>query len=75
MRSTNTGISTFVDATGRVNATTRIEDPEILIADVAMLPGGTLYSSIGNLFVWLLALSLVLERLLFRLRARRRRQS
>lgn len=75
VRSTNTGISTFVDATGRINATTRIEDPEILIADVAMLPGGTLYSSVGNLFVWLLALSLVLERLLFRLRARRRRQS
>ena len=71
VRSTNTGISTFIDATGRIEATTRIDDAEILVGDVAMLPGGTLYAKIGNLFVWLLAAGLVAEWLVFRRRTRR----
>ena len=63
VRSTNTGISTFIDATGRVNSATRIEDAETLVADVAMHPGGTFYSTVGNLFAWLLFAALVINAL------------
>ena len=73
VRSTNTGISTFIDATGRLNATTRIDDAEVLVGDVALLPGGTLYAVIGNLFVWLLLAGLVAEWFLFRRSLRPRR--
>lgn len=70
VRSTNTGISTFIDATGRLQSTTRIDDPEVLIGDVALLPGGTLYAAIGNLFVWLLLAGLIVEWVVFRRRMR-----
>lgn len=70
VRSTNTGISTFIDATGRLESTTHIDDAEVLIGDVALLPGGTLYAAIGNLFVWLLLCGLVAEWLVFRRRMR-----
>ncbi len=63
VRSTNTGISTFIDATGRLNSATRIEDAETLVADVAMHPGGTFYSTVGNLFAWLLFAVLVFNAL------------
>lgn len=61
VRSTNTGISAFIDATGRITAATRIDDPETLLGDVAVLPGGTLYSLVGNFFAWLLLGGLVAE--------------
>ncbi|HRE89727.1 MAG TPA: apolipoprotein N-acyltransferase, partial [Myxococcota bacterium] len=74
VRSTNTGISTFIDATGRLESTTRIDDAEVLIGDVALLPGGTLYAAIGNLFVWLLLAGLVAEWFVFRRRQRQGRR-
>ena len=59
IRSVNTGVSAFVDATGRLYEQTRSVDPvetpgaspDSLLAEVAMLPGGqTVYAAVGNLF-------------------------
>ncbi|MFT7623805.1 MAG: apolipoprotein N-acyltransferase, partial [Myxococcota bacterium] len=52
IRSTNTGISAYVDAVGRIVASTRMEDPEMLVVDVPMLRSSTLYRSWGDLFAW-----------------------
>jgi apolipoprotein N-acyltransferase len=49
VRATNTGVSAFVDATGRIVAQTSIYDPETLVFDVPMMKGPpTLYSRIGD---------------------------
>lgn len=49
VRSTNTGISAFVDPMGRITQQTSLEDPEILIEDVPMLAIDTFYRRYGDL--------------------------
>ena len=54
IRSTNTGVSAFVDANGRMVSHTSIYDPETLVASVAMMPRTrTIYSYIGDILGWL----------------------
>jgi apolipoprotein N-acyltransferase len=50
LRSTNTGVTAFVDANGRVVKSTSIYEPETLLAEVPMLTGGpTPYVWMGKL--------------------------
>ncbi len=62
VRAVNTGISTFIDASGRVLSKTRPVDPVItpgvqpdtLLQEMSMLEGGgTVYAAVGNLFGYL----------------------
>ena len=56
VRSTNTGVSAFVDANGRIVSHTSLEDAEAIAEDVPMMPGRrTIYSYIGDLLGWLAA--------------------
>ncbi len=49
LRSTNTGVTAFVDANGRIVAQTDIYEPETLVHDVAMMTDGpTIYVMIGD---------------------------
>ncbi len=57
VRAVNTGVSTVIDATGRVQAKTRAVDPDAspappvtLLEEVAILPAATLYGSLGEWF-------------------------
>lgn len=62
VRSTNTGVSAFVDPVGRIVAQTGLEDAETLVWDVALLEGVTPYQMLGDMFAWLcvvLALAMV----------------
>jgi apolipoprotein N-acyltransferase len=54
IRSTNTGVSAFVDPNGRMVQHTSIHEPEILRQSVAMMPPSrTIYSYIGDILGWL----------------------
>ncbi len=53
VRSTNTGISVFVDAAGRLVSRTSVDHPEVLMAQVPLLELPTLYRLIGDLIGWL----------------------
>jgi apolipoprotein N-acyltransferase len=61
VRAVNTGVSAHIDAAGRVlRATTSVDpasvpapQPMTLLAEVALLDGGGLYKSIGDLFGFL----------------------
>jgi len=74
VRSTNTGVSAIIEPTGEISAQTRIDDPETLLADAKLMPGGTIYSYLGHAFAWVLFLSLLLPWLiaLFRRRLKAR---
>ncbi len=58
VRAVNTGVSAHIDAAGRVLAETESVDPaqepqappRTLLVDLAMLPGGGAYRTIGDLF-------------------------
>ncbi len=50
VRSTNTGVSAVVDPTGRIAAQTSIDDPETLVHDVPLMPGGTPFTRVGDAF-------------------------
>lgn len=53
IRSTNTGVSAFVDANGRMVQHTSIYEPEILRQSVAMMPQTrTIYGYIGDVLGW-----------------------
>ena len=61
VRSTNTGVSAFVDPVGRIVKETSLEGAETLLHDVPMLEGATVYGVIGDVvayacLAWLLAL-------------------
>ncbi len=59
LRSTNTGVSAFVDATGEIRAQTSIHDAETLAFDVPMMKGPpTLYVRIGDLIGYLALIAL-----------------
>lgn len=54
IRSTNTGVSAFVDPNGRMVQHTSIYEPEILRQSVAMMPRTrTVYSYIGDILGWI----------------------
>ncbi len=67
VRAVNTGVSAHLDAAGRVLAKTESVDPDdlphappaTLLCDLAMLPGGGVYRSVGDLFGFLCLLALV----------------
>lgn len=61
VRSTNTGISAFIEPTGRLVGATRLEDAETLVADVPMMDSTTVYGTIGNVFASLLAIILAAQ--------------
>ena len=52
IRSTNTGVSAFVDGVGRIVGGTGLEDPETLVFKVPMMSTATLYRSYGDLFAY-----------------------
>lgn len=60
VRSTNTGISCVIDPAGRILAQTSLDDAEILVHDLPLLPARhTLFVRWGHLWVWGLVLALV----------------
>ncbi len=67
VRAVNTGVSAHIDSAGRVLQATASVDPDdqppappkTLLVDLAMLPGGGLYRTVGDLFGFLCLLSLV----------------
>ena len=72
VRATNTGVSAFIDATGRIVSQTSIYDPETLAHDVPMMKGPpTLYSRLGDALGFL---SLGLTAALFFVARKRKRQ-
>ena len=74
VRSTNTGVSAFVDANGRIVRHTALGDPEILAEDVPMMTGGrTIYSYIGDILGWLASAWIIFIAWLTLLLRRRRR--
>lgn len=56
VRSTNSGVSAIVDATGRVVAHGGTFTEETVLGDVRFLTGGTVYQVLGDKPWWLLAL-------------------
>ena len=51
-RAANTGISAFIDGAGRLLWTSEINVPEAHAMELAWLPGGSLYTRIGDVFAW-----------------------
>ena len=68
-RAANTGITGFVDPYGRVVQKTEIFERAILVDDVRLLDGRTIYGKIGDLFAYILA-ALTFVALLFAPRQR-----
>ena len=58
LRSTNTGISVFIDAVGRRVAETKLTGEETLMRDVPLLEGRTIYALLGDWPLAALALAL-----------------
>ena len=54
-RAANTGITGFVDPYGRVLQKTEIFERDILVGDVRLLEGRTIYGRIGDLFAYICA--------------------
>ena len=53
VRSTNTGVSSFIDPVGRILSHTEVTEPETLLEDVPIMPPpDTVYSSVGDLLGW-----------------------
>ena len=65
-RAANTGISAFIDGAGRLLWTSEINVPEAHALELAWLPGGSLYTKIGDVFAWacviIAGLALILAR-------------
>jgi apolipoprotein N-acyltransferase len=73
-RSAKTGFVTAHDAYGHTiaSSSTFAKDPAIIVADVPLGPGSTLYSEFGEWFGWLcLAASLLILVMVFRSRPSR----
>lgn len=60
VRSTNTGVSAYVDAVGRLRHATRLEDAEIAMLDVPMLDLPSPYRRLGDVFSAACMLAVVL---------------
>jgi len=65
-RAANTGISTFIDGSGRLLWTSELNVPEAHALELAWLPGGSLYTRVGDVFAWacviITGLALILAR-------------
>jgi apolipoprotein N-acyltransferase len=65
-RAANTGISAFIDARGRILWQSEIYVPEAHALELPLMPGGSLYTHIGDVFAWtcliLTGLALILAR-------------
>ena len=70
IRSTNTGVSCFIDANGRITSETSIEGAETLLESVPMMDGGSVYAVLGDWPAWA---SLLVIPLLWGLARRRRK--
>jgi apolipoprotein N-acyltransferase len=68
-RAANTGISAFIDGAGRLVWTSELYVPEAHAVELAWLPGGSLYTKIGDVFAWACVIACGLTLIL----ARRRR--
>ena len=53
LRATNTGISAVVDASGRVGKATELFTTEVVTAEVRLSGAYSLYSKVGDLFIYL----------------------
>jgi apolipoprotein N-acyltransferase len=51
-RAANTGISAFIDGAGRLLWTSELNVPDAHAVELAWLPGGSLYTRIGDVFAW-----------------------
>jgi apolipoprotein N-acyltransferase len=51
-RAANTGISAFIDASGRILWQSPLYVPDAHAQELAWLPGGSLYTQIGDAFAW-----------------------
>jgi apolipoprotein N-acyltransferase len=51
-RSANTGISGIVDPYGRIIRQSSVFEPAVLVGDVRLLSGVTVYGRIGDLFAY-----------------------
>ncbi len=74
VRSTNTGISAFIDPTGRLTGATRMDDAEVLVGEVPLMSGGTVYGAVGNLFASAMLILVVAHASLAWHRRRQRRR-
>ncbi|MCL4501140.1 MAG: apolipoprotein N-acyltransferase [Deltaproteobacteria bacterium] len=65
-RAANTGISAFIDARGQILWQSEIYVPEAHELELPIMPGGSLYTRIGDVFAWacliLTGLTLILAR-------------
>lgn len=52
VRAANTGVSGIVDPYGRVVMRSALFEPAVLVGSVRLLEGRTVYSRIGDVFVW-----------------------
>ncbi len=69
VRSANTGISGFIDPTGKILASTPLFTDATLTRDVPLLQTSTIYTRIGDLFAWVcltLAFSVTISRAVLR---------
>lgn len=79
VRSTNTGVSSFIDPVGRIVSHTELTGRETLMEDVAVMPPSTtLYSKIGDILGWMamgaVAVMVVIRRKEKRQKPKRRRR-
>lgn len=51
-RAANTGISAFIDARGQILWQSEIYVPEAHALELPLIPGGSLYTRIGDVFAW-----------------------
>ena len=65
-RAANTGISAFIDARGQILWQSEIYVPDAHALELPLMPGGSLYTKIGDVFAWtcliLTGLALILAR-------------
>jgi apolipoprotein N-acyltransferase len=65
-RAANTGISAFIDGSGRILWQSQLYVPDAHAVELAWLPGGSLYTRIGDAFAWaciiICGLALILAR-------------
>jgi apolipoprotein N-acyltransferase len=52
VRSTNTGVSAFIDPLGRILKHTDLDNPETLISEVSLLDKETIYRQTGDVFAF-----------------------
>jgi apolipoprotein N-acyltransferase len=52
VRATNTGVSAFIDPTGRVRRQTGIFEKDVLVSEVVLLRGRTFFVAWGDWLVW-----------------------